>query len=176
MEGSARYSEVPHQLFQWGHYFARNRDPLKLPQERDVWTWNWRAAENQDSSWAWMPPSQAVWFLSTTAPFSLAISLFGFQMVFSFITLAAMWLQFARDSTLSNGIPLAFASVAKHILRFFHSHSQDRESDCLCLFFCDKTYVIVQITGWPPWSSVATHTPISGGHRCQTWCTSLGPS
>ena len=164
-ESPARYFEAPQKLFQLGHCAARNRDPLKLPQEKVCFRpgvgklLRARTAPGPGFPRCLHPP--ACWRVSFHTCFLLSISFLSFHMVFSFITLAAMWLQSAMDPTLSNDILSAFASGAKHFLGFLHLNSQDRESDCFHLFLWAKIYVIVQTTDRPPWGSGRAQAPIS---------------
>lgn len=72
-------------------------------------TWDCKAAENKVSSRAWTlhlptPTPARGGRVSLHTCFLLSISFLSFHMVFSFITLAAMGLQSATDSALSNDI------------------------------------------------------------------------
>lgn len=75
-------AEAPGPPSQLSHYVARNRDPLKPPQEKGCLAWNWEAAENQGSSRAGRP-SWDVGFLFPSLRF------FRFHVVFFSITSSA---------------------------------------------------------------------------------------
>lgn len=161
-------------LFQLGHYIARNKEPLKLPQEKGYFR-------------------SGIGKLLRTRTQGLDALLIGCRVSLhigalpSVHTSVSKWFFFIHNfgryvTSICHGFSslkwypfiLASASVAKHILGFLHSNSQDRES-------VDATYSLcqdvchVQTMERPPWGGGLTYTPTSNGHRNQTGNKTLGP-
>lgn len=124
-------AEAPGPPSQLSHYVARNRDPLKPPQEKGCLAWNWEAAENQGSSRAGRP-SWDVGFLFPSLRF------FRFHVGFFFNHIFGCWVTSVCHGFSSQMARSLVSASGKTYVGFLHSSSQGRDSDQLYYFFMPR--------------------------------------